>query len=78
MGGAVPSSVSALSLGIFVVTHYLENFVTAIAWVLPAVVGGTFFCGFILCGFGEITRAKWPVPLTGAGILGLGILTALL
>ena len=60
------------------VTHYLENFVTAIAWVLPAVVGGVFFCGIVLCGFGEITRAKWSVPLTGAGILGLGIVAALL
>lgn len=69
---------TGLALGVFVVTHYLENYVTAIAWVLPAVVGGVFFCGIVLCGFGEITRAKWPVPLTGAGILGLGIVTALL
>lgn len=69
---------TGLALGVFVVTHYLENFVTAIAWVLPAVVGGVFFCGIVLCGFGEITRAKWSVPLTGAGILGLGIVAALL
>lgn len=69
---------TGLALGVFVVSHYLENYVTAIAWVLPAAVGGVFFCGIVLCGFGEITRAKWPVPLTGAGILGLGIVTALL
>ncbi|MCI9142210.1 MAG: hypothetical protein HFH87_06235 [Lachnospiraceae bacterium] len=69
---------TGLALGVFVVSHYLENYVTAIAWVLPAVVGGVFFCGIVLCGFGEITRAKWSVPLTGAGILGLGIVAALL
>ena len=69
---------TGLALGVFVVSHYLENYVTAIAWVLPAAVGGVFFCGIVLCGFGEITRAKWPVPLTGAGILGLGIVAALL
>lgn len=69
---------TGLALGVFVVSHYLENYVTAIAWVLPAAVGGVFFCGIVLCGFGEITRAKWPVPLTGAGILELGIVAALL
>lgn len=68
---------TGLALAVFVAAHYLENFVTAIAWVLPAVVGGVFFCGILLCGFGEITRAKWSVPLTGAAVLALGILAAI-
>ena len=63
---------------LFTVTHYLDNYVTAIAWALPAVVGAVFFCGFLLCAFGEIVRGKWPVPLTGATVLGLGILAAML
>lgn len=67
-----------LSLAVFAVTHYLENYVTAIAWVLPAVVGGVFFCGLAMYAFGEITRGKWPVPLAGIAVLGLGILAALL
>ena len=63
---------------LFTVTHYLDNYVTAIAWALPAVVGAVFFCGFRLCACGEIARSKWPVPLTGATVLGLGILAAML
>lgn len=67
-----------LSLAVFAVAHYLENYVTAIAWVLPAVVGGVFFCGLAMYAFGEITRGKWPVPLAGIAVLGLEILAALL
>ena len=68
---------TGLALAVFVAAHYLENFVTAIAWVLPAVVGGVFFCGILLCGFGEITQAKWSVPLAGTAVLALGILAAI-
>ena len=63
---------------LFTVTHYLDSYVTAIAWALSAVVGAVFFCGFRLCAFGEITRGKWPVSLAGATVLGLGILAAML
>nr|WP_305132862.1 hypothetical protein [uncultured Acetatifactor sp.] len=69
---------TGLSLMLFTVTHYLDNYVTAIAWALPAVAGAVFFCGFLLCAFGEIACGKWPVPLTGATVLGLGILAAML
>lgn len=69
---------TGLSLAVFVVTHYLENYVTAIAWVLPAVIGGAFFCGFAMYAFGEITRSKWLVPLIGMAVLGLGFLVAIL
>lgn len=63
---------------LFTVTHYLDSYVTAIAWALSAVVGAVFFCGFRLCAFGEIARGKWPVSLAGATVLGLGILAAML
>ena len=67
---------TGLALAVFAAAHYLENYVTAIAWVLPAVVGGVFFCGILLCGFGEITRAKWSIPLAGTAVLAFGILAA--
>nr|WP_300830576.1 hypothetical protein [uncultured Acetatifactor sp.] len=54
------------------VSHYLENHVTAIAWLLPAVVGAAAFCGFLLCAFGEVTRTKWAVPLTGVSYWAWG------
>ncbi len=63
---------------LFAVTHYLENYVTAIAWALPAVVAAAFFCGILLYAFGEIVRGKWTMPLAGTAVLGLGILAALL
>lgn len=69
---------TGLSLMLFAVTHYLDNYVTAIAWALPAVAAAAFFCGILLYAFGEIARGKWPVPLAGATVLGLGILAAML
>lgn len=57
---------TGLSLMLFAVTHYLENYVTAIAWALPAVGAAAFFCGILLYAFGEIVRGKWTMPLTGA------------
>ena len=66
---------------LFTVTHYLDSYVTAIAWALSAVTEFMAQAGvprFRLCAFGEIARGKWPVSLAGATVLGLGILAAML
>ena len=66
-----------LTLAVFVVTCCLDNYITAIAWALPAVIVGSFFCGFVMFRFDEITRSRGLVPLAGGVVLGLGMFAVL-
>lgn len=73
--------VAAFSLGmalaVFVATCHLENYITAIAWLLPAGVGGVVFCGLAMFRFDEITRPKGLTLVAGGLMLAAGVTAAL-
>lgn len=65
-----------IALIVFVITGYLNNYVNAIAWQLPLVIGGCVFGGFLMYAFAEITKATYLVPAVAVTVFAAGILTA--
>lgn len=57
---------------LFFITHRCRNYITALAWTMPLVLGSGIFGGYCIYKFADLSRWKYLVPAAAFGILFAG------
>lgn len=57
---------------LFIITRYCRNYITALAWSMPLILGAGIYGGYCIHKFVELTRWKYLVPTVSFTVFAIG------
>lgn len=62
---------------LFIITQHCRNYITALAWSMPLILGAGIFGGYCIHKFAELTRWKYLVPAVSFIVFAVGATTVI-